>query len=770
MTRFTTPLRSIALWSTCLLTLVGSAAAQSRDPHIGYAYPAGGARGETIEVTVGGQYIRDAEMVYVAGEGVIAKVVGWYRPLTRGEYQDLSRQLQEEREFVQAERLTSGSKEPITIEELAERCGITEEQLKEMEIYRQRERDPKRQPNDQLAEEITLQISIAESAPLGSRELRLMTPDAMSNPIWFQIGRWPEFYETEPNDPQPDPAIGSTLPAVINGQIYPGDVDRFSVHAQQGTKLVVRADVRKLMPYLADAVPGWFQAVLVLSDADGRELVYSDSFHFRQDPVLYYEVPEDGEYVVSIRDSIYRGREDFVYRLTLGEIPYIASSYPLGAPHNQETTVQLEGWNLPETELTVRPTRARRNVTQSFPLPDVDDPSVGVSLYVDRSTEHFDQEPNNTREGAQEIPEFAVINGRIDEPGDVDVYRFEGSGRLAVRVMARRAGSPVDSVLTVWDEEGRQIAYNDDLEDRSQALLTHHADSSLTVTLPKSGAYYVQIADAQNNGGSAFVYRMYVTVPQPDFELRVTPSTVIARPGTINPITVYALRSDGFEEDIQLALVDPPSGFVLDGATIPGGVDKLQCTLTVPPQARELPTQLEIEGQATVRGIRRKELAVPAENMMQAFIWYHLVPAEEWNVLINGRAGGKPPVDFPTLAPASQRSRVQPRLKLLAGEPTILPARVIDKNVPPREIRLELREPPPGVTIEKVEAKPGRVEVVFQIDPETAKVGTKGNLILQAFSEFTPRPTERNTNPDPQRRFLSYLPALPFEIVKGRGR
>ena len=48
--------------------------------------------------------------------------------------------------------------------------------------------------------------------------------------------------------------------------------------------------------------------------------------------MLYYEIPEDGEYVVEIKDSIYRGREDFVYRITLGELPFVTSIFPLGGP------------------------------------------------------------------------------------------------------------------------------------------------------------------------------------------------------------------------------------------------------------------------------------------------------------------------------------------------------------------------------------------------------------------------------------------------------
>ena len=63
-----------------------------------------------------------------------------------------------------------------------------------------------------------------------------------------------------------------------------------------------------------------------------REAAVADDFRFNQDPVMFYTVPADGDYTLAIRDSIYRGREDFVYRLALGEFPCITGVFPLGAP------------------------------------------------------------------------------------------------------------------------------------------------------------------------------------------------------------------------------------------------------------------------------------------------------------------------------------------------------------------------------------------------------------------------------------------------------
>ena len=99
---------------------------------------------------------------------------------------------------------------------------------------------------------------------------------------------------------------------------------------------------------------------------------------------------------------------------------------------------------------------------------------------------------------------------------------------------------------------------------------------------PSAGTYYLHLYDAQNQGGPEYAYRLRISPPRPDFELRVVPSSVNARAGTAVPITVHALRRDGFDGPIDLELKDAPAGFSLSGAKIPAGQAKVRLTLTVP--------------------------------------------------------------------------------------------------------------------------------------------------------------------------------------------
>src|SRR6185436_2336136 len=142
-------------------------------------------------------------------------------------------------------------------------------------------------------------------------------------------------------------------------------------------------------------------------------------------------------------------------------------------------------------------------------------------------------------------------------------------------------------------------AINDDYEDKGAGLLTHHADSRVEVTLPATGTYFVRVTDAQRHGGSEFGYRLRIGSPDPDFALRIVPSTLNVRAGGTVTLTAYALRRDGFNGEIALGLKDAPHGFYLGGGRIPANQDSVRLTLTAPPTPADEAQSLTIVGVAT---------------------------------------------------------------------------------------------------------------------------------------------------------------------------
>lgn len=754
-----------------LLAVAAQLPAQPRIPHIGYVFPGGGRRGTTFDVVVGGENmgpadarrgldyevvikgkrIKDVIDVFISGGGIKAEVVSWYRPMTQGEAVAIGIQTMTKIEEVEKKE---GRK--ITVQEAHKLLGITEEHLKEQEKYQRRAADPKRQPNPQIAEELTIRIELAADAKFGDRELRLISAAGMSNPLYFYVGQYPEVREQEPNDVTPHQSVQVQLPSVINGQIMPGDVDRFWFEAKKGTKLVAQCTARGLIPYLADAVPGWFQAVLHLYDDQGNEIAFADSLGFLHDPVLYHEIPKDGHYVIEIHDSIYRGREDFVYRISIGEIPYVTGLFPLGGRAGQPCTIEVKGWNLPVKTINLEPSFYRGGWGVR---PDILEQNNilcnRVGFIVDTLREEAETEPNDSPDKAQEVSTPVVINGRIDRPGDVDFFKFSGLGAIVAEVYARRMYSPLDSVVRLTDANGKVLAYDDDYEDRAWPMITHHADSRLLTTT--KGAHYISISDAQGRGGPDYAYRLYIRPPRPDFDLRVTPSSVTARAGTCVPITVHALRKDGFNEDIALELENPPKGFALGGAWVPGKEDKVRLTLTVPAEAAKEPFLLQLNGFASVQGRRLLRPAFPADEMTQAFILQHIVPTKDWAVFVTGSASGNPPCRF-----------VDAAVRLPADG--IGQARfMVDQGVDSHNLAFELSEPPKGITLEKpvpVGLTRGLL-VPVKCDPEKVKAGQKGNLLFilsQEYSSVDKKDKKLVTG----RSVIGMLPAVPYEIVAGK--
>ena len=601
-------------------------------------------------------------------------------------------------------------------------------------------------------------------------DLRLKTPIGLSNPRNFCIDQLPEFSRkpaqiiVEPQDlKRPRPFLQAapdqdfdktvTLPAMLNGQIMPGTVNRFRFRGRKGQKLVVSVAARSLVPYLPDAVPGWFQATLALYDAKGKELAYDDDYRFHPDPVLFYQIPRDGDYTIEIKDAIYRGRQDFVYRIAVGELPFITGVFPLGCKAGTKPNLKLQGWNLPMTDLVYDASSKEPGIYR-LSMTKGDLISNEAPFSVDTLPECMEKEPNDQPAKAQPVKLPIIVNGRIDKSGDLDVFSFQGKAgeEVVAEVFARRLDSPLDSVLRLTDSQGHQLAFNDDHEDRGSGLTTHHADSFLQAKLPGNGTFFIHIGDAQDKGGPEYAYRLRISPPMPGFDLRAVPASITLR-GT-SPLTVYVLRKDGFTGEIQLALKDAPPGFKLTGARIPPNQDQTKITLTAPPAALREPISIEIEGRATIQGREVVRPAVPAEDMMQAFAYRHLVPTDDLVALVFGR-------------PVQRR-----QMKILSPTPVRLSAGgtasvkvAIPAGLFAGKIQFELADPPDGITVKSVSSIGEDTEIVLQSDRAKVKPGTQGNLIVVAFAEKTPPADNPKAKGNVRRMPAGTLPAIPFEIV-----
>jgi len=737
-----------------LLALAAAVRGQPAPPRIAYIYPAGGRQGASFQVKVGGQHLGDVTNAYVSGEGVQAVVVNCIKPPTQQQINAWREKLKELQDKKAAWQTNAALK--------AANAAMAAEIREKIAQFQ------KKTANPAMEDVVVLKMTLSSNAEPGERELRLGTQAALSQPMMFCVGQTPEF--NKPDNPLPadsGPKKGNVpdaaaamesriaLPRVVNGQIMPGGVDRYRFSAREGQRLVITAAARELAPYLADAVPGWFQAVLSLYDAKGREVAYADHFRFDPDPVLFYKVPKDGDYILQIRDSIYRGRDDFVYRITAGELPFVTGIFPLGGPAGKQTTVKLTGWNLPADTVTedergaaagIYPVCARTKEDVSNPLP----------FAVDTLPECFSRKSNHSQAAAQPVTLPIIINGRVEQPGQWSVFRFHGGAgeKIVAEVIARRLDSPLDSVLKLTDETGKQLAFNDDFEDKGAGLQTQYADSYLRVALPADGNYYLWLGDAQGQGGPEYAYRLRLSAPRPDFALRVMPSSLAVCGGMSVPFTVHVLRRDGFSGKITLALKNAPEGFSLSGGTIPANWDRMRLTLTAPPRSNNGPFHLSLEGHAQVQEHEIVRPGVPAEDMMQAFAYRHLVPSKELAVWVTDR---------PKLGRALSILGATP-VKIPAGGS--VPVRVRTSGAFTNHYELELSGPPDGISIKGVSMADTETIMTLHCDAARVKPGTKGNLIVNVMHKRSQDASSGGKGRGNQPRAAAgTLPAIAFEIA-----
>jgi hypothetical protein len=757
------------------LFLLPSIGVAQKDPEVGYAFPAGARRGTATEITIGGQNLGGAKRAIISGEGVWAKVLEHVKPLTQQELGNLRKRIRELEKELRSPKVPGKDPKKDPKKDPGKASGKGEEEpapdapqapdtsawpdlegmtMKELAELRRKLFDPKKQRNPQIAELVRLRVTVAPDAALGLRELRIVGRSGVSNPIRFQIGSWAECREEESSDRRVDGGVLKSLPIVVNGQILPGDVDRFRFRGKKGQELVAATSARELIPYLADAVPGWFQAVLALYDTEGHELAFADDFRFHPDPVLHFVLPEDGEYILEIRDSIFRGREDFVYRIALGELPFVTSIFPLGGCVGTRTEVEVEGWNLSVDRLVLDETDGEAGV-RAVRIADGEDLSNPVPFSVDPRWDCLEIEPNDAPDSAQPILREMTVNGRIEHPGDVDVFRIEGRAgeEIVVEVEARRLNSPLDSMLRLTDERGGEIAVNDDFEDRGAGLTTHHADSRLSLTLPADGSYYLRLVDVQQQGSAAHAYRLHVRPRRPDFELRVVPSSINIAPAGTVPLTIHALRRDGFEGEIELGLEGKSRGFTLSGGWVPEGQDRVRLTLTAPAAGSKDPVPLQLEGRATIEGREVRHRAIPAEDRMQAFLYRHLVPAEELLVMVRGKKRYGPPLVLLGERPLQIRAGGGAEVRFRGP-----------RSPKEGKIEFELSEAPEGISIQRVSFLRGGVAIMLHAD-ETVPLERKGNLIIDVV--FVKTTEGAKGKPARTRRIpRGSLPAIPFEIVR----
>ena len=415
----------------------------------------------------------------------------------------------------------------------------------------------------------TFLVEPAADLAVGVYPIRVLTAEGISNVQLFTVGAFAELTEDEsrpgalPNtndrmeDAQPLPAT----PFTLNGTLRGPERDMFRLSAKAGEKRVIEVEARRS----GSAI----DPLLEILDANGKVIAGSEDAHLiGLDARVEVTFPRAGDYYIVVRDSRYSTQTANFYRLKVGSYSYPREVFPLGGRRGELVEASLG----PET-IKVDLRNAGSNVRQVFVnMPG--SPALPVPFAVG------DDPELTAPSSAAAISSPVTINARLANAGQVDRYtvRVPPGGAMTFRVQARELEtSKLMAVITVRDEKGSILGRSGDeplAEDLYNVNQSRTASDPVLRLQTPAGVNQVTVTveDLALRGGPEYAYRLNVQPVVQDFRVILNSAfvNVPAEGGSVAvPVTV---QRQGFEDEIQLRVANPPKGLRVEGGYVVAGL------------------------------------------------------------------------------------------------------------------------------------------------------------------------------------------------------
>ena len=359
------------------------------------------------------------------------------------------------------------------------------------------------------AAKVEVEVEVPADAKPGLYPVRLVTESAISNMVLLAVGAMPSVDEVEPNSDFAAPQAVE-MNVTVAGNIATEDEDYYVVELKKGDRLTVEVEGTRVRQGRANP---FFDPYVAILDSNRFELAANDDAPLlQQDCVCSAEAPEDGKYIVVVRDSSFGGRND-PYRLHIGSYPRPVAIVPAGGAPGElidATVVDVSG------ETWVEKIQLPSEPVERFPFIAANDRGVAPSpnyLRVQPMANTVEQEPNNTFKESTRGAMPGAFCGILAEPGDNDYFSFEAKkGQIArVKLYARKVlRSELDGVVNMYNAQGGRVAGNDD---------SGGPDSFFEYGIPADGVYHLGVSDHLRGGSPAHAYRLEVSLSGPEMTL-----------------------------------------------------------------------------------------------------------------------------------------------------------------------------------------------------------------------------------------------------------
>lgn len=455
-------------------------------------------------------------------------------------------------------------------------------------------------------------VQIGPHVPPGRYEVRALGPAGLSAPRSFVVSRLPDRQFIASNNSRQAPfsliQLATELGEAVNASTRADERDYYQFTAEQQRPLLIQV--------FANRIDSKMDATLAVYTVDGRRL-HKVRQSLTRDPVLTFEPPADGQYLIEVSDATFQG--GLSYRLEVSELPWVEAIFPPIAQANVESSFTLYGYNLPggvpvsgferdghlqSVQLTFTPdfgTQAgwqgtwwhpdsvavARIVGQHFELPDR--LSVANPVFLAEANDSIVLESESSQDVPQRVSAPVHIAGQFYPRRDRDYFEFEATkgASLWISLTTDQFGLPSDPVMRIQRKttiDGkttfRNIATADDLEGPprtrdSRRLSTSSVDVSYRFHAPEDGTYVVSVSDQFNSAQDdpRLAYLLSITQELPDFQLVAFadperfPDDKIARPngtgilpGGSAAIRVRLLSQHGFNGEVVVDAENLPAG------------------------------------------------------------------------------------------------------------------------------------------------------------------------------------------------------------------
>ncbi len=504
-------------------------------------------------------------------------------------------------------------------------------------------------------------VAIHPDVPVGIYEARFTGRFGVSNPRAFVVGNLPE--QTEPADNHSaDKAATIPFNTIINGTA--------DVTANDFFKIALKKDEQVVIDVWAERIDSRMDATLAIHDAAGRELA-TDRDTNRRDPLLAFTAPADGEYTIKLFDFLYRGGNDYFYRLLVSTAPYIDFVFPPVAVPGTKGSFTLYGSHLPggtKVEGLTSRGRTLEKLTVEIEAPTgeaVEQLAISsLARAQDANLDGFEyrlvtptgssnpcligftsapvveeKEPNNDPDKPQSLSVPCTYAGQFAPRGDYDWVSFDAKkGDVYwIEAISQRLGLPTDPYLLVQrvsrNEKGEsQVTDVQELDDSAKGtgIATFKPDSddpAYRFAAPEDGTYRILVRDlyAGSRGDPRLVYALAIRKAAPDFRLVAVPAyhanltapadsqpgNPLLRRGGTEMINVVALRRDNFDSEISLTVEGLPAGVTASKSIITAGQNSTTLVLRAAEDQAAWAGVIRVVGKAPIDG---KEVARVARS------------------------------------------------------------------------------------------------------------------------------------------------------------